>query len=225
MIKLIGVFIVIIGFALNLNPIAIIIVSAIVTAFTGGIGAVGLLSTLGNAFVNNRSMCIFIAVMFITGTLERNGLKAAATKLISKVKNSTPGMVIGAYGVMRVIFAAFNVGFGGVAGFVRPVVIPMAVGSIEAAGNIPNESHIEDIKGMGAGMENITWFFGQVLFVGGSGALLVQSTLQGLGYTVELLDLAAVEIPVAIFATIVAIIYYYFTDKKLIRKFYSKEGK
>lgn len=110
-------------------------------------------------------------------------------------------MVIGAYGVMRVIFAAFNVGFGGVAGFVRPVVIPMAVGSIEAAGNIPNESHIEDIKGMGAGMENITWFFGQVLFVGGSGALLVQSTLQGLGYTVELLDLAAVEIPVAIFAT------------------------
>lgn len=84
MIKLIGVFIVIIGFALNLNPIAIIIVSAIVTAFTGGIGAVGLLSTLGNAFVNNRSMCIFIAVMFITGTLERNGLKAAATKLISK---------------------------------------------------------------------------------------------------------------------------------------------
>ena len=74
-------------------------------------------------------------------------------------------------------------------------------------------------------MENITWFFGQVLFVGGSGALLVQSTLQGLGYTVELLDLAAVEIPVAIFATIVAIIYYYFTDKKLIRKFYAKEGK
>lgn len=50
MIKLIGVFIVIIGFALNLNPIAIIIVSAIVTAFTGGIGAVGLLSTIRQCF-------------------------------------------------------------------------------------------------------------------------------------------------------------------------------
>ncbi|MCE5235855.1 MAG: DUF969 family protein [Clostridiaceae bacterium] len=225
MIKLIGVFIVVIGFALNINPIATIILAALVTALTGGIGIDGLFNTLGTAFVSNRSMCIFIAIMVLTGTLERNGLKAAATKLISKVKNSTAGLVIGAYGVMRVFFAAFNVSFGGAAGFVRPVVMPMAIGAIEASGKTPNEDHVEALKGMGAGMENITWFFGQVLFVGGAGAILVQTTLDGLGYKAELLDLASVELPVAIFATLVAIVYYFITDRNLRKKYYVAETK
>lgn len=225
MIKLLGVLIVILGFALNLNNIMVIMLAALVTALTGGLGIDGLLTTLGSAFVSNRSMCIFIAVMVLTGTLERNGLKHAAAHLISKIKNSTPGLVVAAYGVMRVILAAFNVGLGGVAGFVRPVVIPMAVGAIEAAGNTPNEEHVDALKGMAAGMENITWFYGQVLFVGGSGALLVQSTLASLGYEVDLLSLARVEIPVAIFATLVAIVYYMFQDKRMSNKFYKKEGK
>ena len=125
---------------------------------------------------------------------------------------------------MRVVFAAFNVGFGGVAGFVRPVIMPMTIGAIEATGNEPNEEHVDAIKGMSAGMENITWFFGQVLFVGGSGAILVQSTLAELGYNVELIDLAKVQIPVAVFATVLASIYYYLEDKKLFKKYYgSKE--
>ncbi|MEQ3049567.1 5-oxoproline transporter, DUF969 family subunit [Bifidobacterium longum] len=62
----------------------------------------------------------------------------AAAQLIGKVKNATPGMVIALYGVMRLVSAAFNVSFGGVAGFVRPVIMPMAVGAIEASGHKPN---------------------------------------------------------------------------------------
>ncbi len=73
---------------------------------------------------------------------------------------------------------------------------------------------------MAAGMENVTWFFGQVLFVGGSGGLLVQSTLENLGYQVELIDIAATEVPVAIIATLVAIVYYQVIDKKLMRKYH-----
>ena len=48
---------------------------------------------------------------------------------------------------MRVVFAAFNVSFGGVAGFVRPVIMPMTIGAIEAAGHEPNVTCKEDIKG------------------------------------------------------------------------------
>ena len=225
MIKLLGVLIVVLGFALKLNNIMVIMLAALVTALTGGLGIDGLLTTLGSAFVSNRSMCIFIAVMVLTGTLERNGLKHAAAHIIAKIKNSTPGMVVAAYGVMRVILAAFNVGLGGAAGFVRPVVVPMAVGAIEATGATPNEDHVDALKGMAAGMENITWFYGQVLFVGGSGALLVQSTLASLGFEVDLLSLARVEIPVAIFATLVAIVYYMIKDKNMSNKFYKKEGK
>lgn len=43
---------------------------------------------------------------------------------------------------MCVVFAAFNVSFGGVAGFVRPVIMPMTIGAIEAIVTCK-----EDIKG------------------------------------------------------------------------------
>ena len=224
MIKLLGVWIVVIGFALRLNNVMVVMLAALVTALVGGLGIEGLLTTLGTAFVANRSMCIFIAVMVLTGTLERNGLKHAAADVISRIRSSTPGLVVAAYGVMRVILAAFNVGLGGAAGFVRPVVVPVALGAVEAEGKEPAEEHAEALKGMAAGMENITWFFGQVLFVGGSAALLVQSTLAGLGYEVSLLSLARVEIPVALFATLVGIVYYMAKDRRLRRRLYGKAG-
>ena len=220
LLKLLGIVIVIAGFALKLDSILVILVAAVVTAIVGGLGPVTLLETLGSTFVANRSMAIFIIVMLVTGTLERNGLREAAAALIGKFKGATSGLVIGLYGIMRSIFAAFNIGFGGVAGFVRPVIMPMAEGAIVAQGYEPNEEHLEELKGMAAGMENITWFFGQVLFVGGSGGLLVQSTLAGLGIEVELDQLAAIEIPVCVIATIVAIVFYLIKDRKMVKKYY-----
>lgn len=224
MIRLIGILILVVGFALKINAITTIFVSMIVTALVGGIGVEGLLETLGTSFVNNRAMMIFVIIMLVTGTLERNGLRESAAKFISKIKNASPGKIIGAYGIMRVIFAAFNASFGGVAGFVRPVIMPMAeAASVEQVGE-KNEEYVEQIKAMASGMENIAWFFGQVLFIGGSGALLVQGTLKDLGYNVELVDLAKVEVPVAIFATLVGIIYYNIKDRRLAKK-YKKEDK
>ena len=217
---LLGIVIVIVGFALKLDAILIIIVAALATAAVGGIGVDGFLTTLGSSFVSNRSMAIFIIVLLVTGTLERNGLKTAAARLIGKVRNATPGMVIALYGVMRLVFAAFNVSFGGVAGFVRPVIMPMAVGAIEAAGLEPKDEYVEELKGMASGMENVAWFFGQVLFVGTAGALLVQSTLKPLGYDVDLLRMAVIEIPVAVIAVGVAAVYYVVKDSRLRRKYY-----
>lgn len=220
LIKLLGVLIVIVGFALKLDSILIIFLALITTGIVGGLGIGGLLETIGVNFVANRSMAIFIMILLITGVLERNGLREAATDLIKKVKGATAGKVVAAYGIMRGIFGAFNVGFGGVAGFVRPVVLPMAEAAVKNQGHEAKEEHVEDIKGMASAMENITWFFWQVLFVGGSGGILVQSTLASLGYEVELIELAAAEIPVAIFALIVGCSVTLVTDKKLTKKYY-----
>ena len=151
------------------------------------------------------------------------GAGTIVSALIGKVKNASPGKIIGAYGIMRAVFAAFNASFGGVAGFVRPVIMPMMEGSIESRGLKINEDYMDNLKGMASGMENIAWFFCQVLFVGGAGGLLVQSTLEPLGYHVELIDLAKAEIPVAIFAVIVGIVYYYIRDKKLAKKYYGED--
>lgn len=222
--SLLGVLIVIIGFALKLDSILIVMVALIVTALTGGLGIEGMLETLGTSFVNNRGMAIFIIIMLATGTLERNGLKESAASLIKRFKKVSAGMIIDIYGVFRMIFAAFNVSFGGVAGFVRPIIMPMALGTVESKGLEIDPQHEEELKGISSAMENICWFFGQVLFVGGAGALLVQSTLKGLGYEVTLGQLALVEVPVAVVALIVASIYFYLREKKLAKKYYSGKG-
>lgn len=218
LLKLLGILIVVIGFVLKLDSILIIMIAAIVTALVAGMDPVTFLETLGSSFVANRSMCVFVMVMVVTGTLERNGLKQAAANLMMKFKNASAGVVLAIYGVFRLVFAAFNVSFGGVAGFVRPIVLPMATAAAKKNGKKISEKHEENLKGMSSGMENIAWFFGQVLFVGTSGMILVQSTLADLGYNVELVDLMKVQIPVAIIAVAVAIVYYYLKDKQLSRK-------
>lgn len=218
LLKLLGILIVVIGFVLKLDSILIIMIAAIVTALVAGMDPATFLETLGSSFVANRSMCVFVMVMVVTGTLERNGLKQAAANLMKKFKNASAGVVLAIYGVFRLVFAAFNVSFGGVAGFVRPIVLPMASAAAKKNGKKISEKYEENLKEMASGMENIAWFFGQVLFVGTSGMILVQSTLAGLGYNVELVDLMKVQIPVAIIAVGVAIVYYYIKDKQLSRK-------
>lgn len=220
LLKLLGVLIVIVGFAMKLDSILIIFLAIIVTAFAGGLGFGGMLEQLGASFTGNRSMAIFIMILLITGTLERNGLREAAAALMHKVKGATAGKLVAAYGVLRGVLGAFNVGFGGVAGFVRPVLMPMAEGAIRNTGKEPNPDHLEDVKGMASAMENITWFFWQVLFVGGAGGVLVQTTLADLGYEVELVDLAIVEIPVAIVALVFTAIRFILKDRKLVAKYY-----
>ncbi len=220
LIKLLGILIIIIGFALKKDAILIIISSAIVTALVGGLGINGLLEVLGNSFINNRSIAIFIVIILVTSTLERNGLKEVAKNLISKIKNISSGSIIGIYAVMRGFFSALNISFGGVAGFVKPIILPMAIGSLESKVKNPNEKHVEELKGMCSSAENIGNFFCNVIFIGSAGALLVQSTLKDLGHNVSLIDLAKAEIPVAITSLVLAVLYYYFKDKMLYKKYY-----
>ncbi len=220
LIKLLGILIIIIGFALKKDAILIIVCSAIVTALVGGLGINGLLEVLGSSFIKNRNIAIFIIIILVTATLERNGLKEVAKKLISKFKNVSTGAIIGIYTVMRGIFSALNISFGGVAGFVKPIILPMAIGSVETKVKDTNEKHIEEIKGMCSSAENVGNFFCNVIFIGSPGALLVQSTLNDLGYEASLIDLAKVEIPVALVSLVLAVLYYYFKDKMLYKKYY-----
>ena len=211
-ITLIGIVILVVGFALKLDSILVIMVAAVATALAGGLNPMEFLETLGNSFVSNRSIPIFI-IMVVTGTLERNGLKQAAAALMQKAKSASAGMVVGLYGIFRLVFAAFNVSFGGVAGFVRPIVMPMAQAAAKNRAGKLTEAYLENIKGMASGMENVAWFFGQMLFVGTSGALLVQGTLADLGYQTELIDLMLVQVPIAITATVLTIALYLLLDR------------
>jgi len=225
MIKLIGILIVIVGFALKFNPIAIVMAAGFVTALVGGMGITAFLTTLGTTFITNRYMALFMLMIPVIGFIERNGLKLTAAKAIAKINSATPVKVIMTYGVVRSFFAAFNVSFGGVAGFVRPIVTPMAIGTIEKDGNKIEEKDAEDIKGMGAAIENIAWFYGQVLFLAGAGLLLVKGTLDPLGYVVDPITAVKAEIPVLVFGLIVSGIYFTILNNKMMAKYKKNDAK
>lgn len=224
MIKLIGILIIVVGFALKLNSIAIVMSAGIVTGLVGGMSISEILTTLGSNFVGNRYMAIFIVTIPVVAMLEKNGLKQVAQNLMKKLTKASPGLIAFVYTAARGALAAFNISFGGVVGFIRPVLNPMAEASVEKMGTSLEEEDRDAIKSMNAAAENVSWFFGQVLFVAGSGVLLVQSTLEPFGYKIDPVKAVQAEIPVFIIATIVAGAYFMFISKKLVKK-YSKEVK
>lgn len=61
---------------------------------------------------------------------------------------------------------------------------------------------------------------GQVLFIGGAGGLLVQGTLKELGYEVDLVDLAKVEIQQLYLQLSSISTSHTILDKKLSKKYY-----
>lgn len=52
----------------------------------------------------------------------------------------------------------------------------------------------------------------------------MQTTLQSLGYEVELVDLAVTELPVAIIAIVLASVLFIMKDKKLTKKYYGDQS-
>ena len=84
---LIGILMVIVGFALKLDSIAVIIISALATGFAAHMDITEILSILGETFVNQRLMTIFILTLPVIGISEKYGLKQKAIDLIKKIKN------------------------------------------------------------------------------------------------------------------------------------------
>lgn len=220
MLSLLGVVVVIIGFALKLEPIAIIVVSAIVTSVCGGINVVDLLTSVGTTFVANRNQLITIILMILTGTLEKNGLKEAGAALIRKAKGLTTGMLIAIWGVLDEIFIIFKIPIGGIPSYVRPILMPMTLGIIESKGYEVAPEHEETIKALYGKDYNVSNFFGQCLFAANSSVLLIQSTLASIGYEVDVMQIVAVQIPVALFAMLVNATQTLIVDGRMVKKYY-----
>lgn len=220
MLSLLGVLVVVIGFALKLEPIAIIFVSAVVTAICGQIPPVELLETVGKTFVANRTQLITIILMILTGTLERNGLKEAGAELIRKLKGLSTGMLMAVWGVAHEFFIIFKIPIGGIPSYVRPILMPMTVGIVESNGRPVAEEHEECMKALYGMHYNVGNFFGQCCFAANASVLLIQSTLANIGYEVDVMQIVRVQIPVAAFAMVMAAVYTIVVDTRMSKKCY-----
>lgn len=215
-VKLIGVLIVVIGFAVKLDTISTVVIAGIATGLVAGIPLDELLRLLGEKFLSNRLATMFVLTLPVIGLCERYGLKDKAVDFISKIKAATVGRIALLYQAIRVLSSALSLRIGGHPQFVRPLINPMAqAAAISKYGEIDDKTE-DQIKGLVASAENTGNFFGQNVFMASSGTLLIVTTLQEQGYeAVTALDIAKWSIPIAVISVVVAAVYYSLFDKKL----------
>lgn len=225
--KLIGILIIILGFLFKIDTIAVILIAAVVTGLVSGLDFYSILETLGKAFVDNRLVTLFILTLPTVGLIERFGLKKQASNMIGKVKRVTSGRLMTIYLLIREIAGVASIRIGGHPQFVRPLINPMVQGALKTRYNLKDdevdETDIEKIKAQTSAMENYGNFFGQNLFVGAAGVLLMVGTFQSLGIKVDAIELVLASVPIALIVLVLVWLNNIRFDKYLDKKYNSKQ--
>ena len=225
MIKLIGILIIIVGFIMKLDTIAVVVAAGIITGLVSGMSFNSIITTLGKAFVENRYMSIFIISLPVIGILERYGLRERAAFLIGKIKSATFGKITSLYLIIRTLASMFSIRIGGHVQFIRPLILPMSQGAAENRYGNMEENDLEAIKGLNGAVENYGNFFGQNFFVASGGVLLIVGVLKELKYNVDALDIAKASLPIAIIIMIVGTVQFLSYDRKFVKKYLKKKIK
>lgn len=228
LLKLIGVVVVIVGFALKLDTIATVVAAGIITGLVamadGTLTFMGIFETLGQSFVSQRTATLLVLTVGVIGICERNGLKDKAVDLIKKLEKATTGIILSVWEVVRTFSAAFSLRLGGHVQFIRPIIHPMSEAAALVKYGELDEKSQDEIKGAAAAVENYGNFFGQNCFMGASGTLLIVSTLNELGQDVDALKIAMASWPICIISMIVGIVSNLLLDRHLKAK-YAKRTK
>lgn len=211
---LIGVLIIVIGFALKLDVVAVVLISGLVTGLIAGMPIVEVLDVIGKGFVNNRYMSLFFLSLPLIAIMERYGLKDRAAEAIQKMKSASAGGVVGLYILIRWAAAALSLRLGGHVQFVRPLILPMAEGAANKKVEL-SEKRLEELKGLAGAAENYGNFFGQNIFPVASGVLLIQGTLNQAGFDVTNGEIAKSSILAGISMLILALVQCYLYERRL----------
>ena len=192
---LVGIVLVVIGFALRFNPLLVVAVAAIATGLLGHMPFLKILGMLGQGFNENRYVTIIWIVLPVIGLLERYGLQERARALIESMRGATTGRLLIVYLGLRQILAALGLtSVMGHAQTVRPLAAPMA---------------------LAAATDNVGLFFGEDIFLAIASILLIQGALAGFGIHLTPFQLSVWAIPSAVCAFAIHSTRLLLLDRKL----------
>ena len=214
-----GILIVIVGFALKMNPLLVVTISALATGLIAGKGPIAIVSTFGKAYNDNRFVTIIYILLPLIGLLEREGLQQRARILIGGMKQATVGRLLLVYLLLRQLSA--GLGLTSVAGHaqtVRPLVAPMAEAAAERQDPGLDEAERERVKAFAAATDNVGLFFGEDIFLAVGSILLIVGFLGQNGIRVEPLQLSKWALPSAGLAFLVHGTRLLLLDRRLKRR-------
>lgn len=200
---LIGIAVVVIGFAMRLNPLLVVGIAGLTTGVAAGFSVIRVVEMFGRAFVESRYVGVVWLILPVIGLLERGGLRERVQELIRGLRNVTmPGILL-LYLLVRQVTAALglNALFGHVQ-TVRPLIAPMAEAAEERRAPLSDPDRMA-IRAHAAAADNIGAFFGEDIFVAIGSILLMRGFLQQSGYIVAPTELAIWAVPTAILASAV----------------------
>lgn len=201
---LLGVAVVVVGFALRFNPVMVVVAAGFTSAFAAGMGIGEILSMFGNAFVSNRALLLFVLTLPTIGLLEHYGLRERAASWISRFQSLTFARFQIAYLGLRQVSSMLGLTHvAGHAQTVRPLVAPMSEAAAERSiGELDDEAR-DKVRASAAATDNIGLFFGEDVFVAIGAVLLIQGYYARNGIVLEPLEIALWALPTAIAAFVI----------------------
>jgi uncharacterized membrane protein len=201
---LLGIAILVIGFATGINPLIVILASALTTGIAAGLAPLHIIAALGKAFNDSRYVSIIWLILPVIGLLEREGLQERARILIARVQAATVGRLLIAYMALRQITAALGLtSLCGQAQTVRPLIAPMAEAAAEVRLGPISDRLRYLIRAYAASADNVGAFFGEDIFIAIASILLIKGFLQQSGFDIPPLRLSLWAIPTALLAFVI----------------------
>ena len=198
---LVGIAIVVMGFALRANPLAVVIAAAFGSGLGAGLSVPDVVAALGKAFHQNRYVSVPWLALPVIGLMERAGLQEQAAALISRTKAATTSRILLIYLGFRQITAALGlVQIAGHAQTVRPLLAPMVEAAAERDSPGITDAGRNRVKAMAAATDNVGIFFGEDIFLAIASILLIKGFLESAGIIVQPLELSVWAIPTALAA-------------------------
>ena len=201
---LLGLAVLIAGFALRFNPLPVIVAAALASGIGAGLSPLAIVAALGKAFNANRYVSVPWLILPVIGLLERAGLRERAQAIVGDMASATTGRLLLAYLVFRQLTAA--VGLTAIAGHaqtVRPLLAPMAEAAAARADPAITPNERQRVRAMAAATDNIGLFFGEDIFLAVASILLIKGFLESQGIIVTPLQLSVWAIPTAVAALLI----------------------
>jgi uncharacterized membrane protein len=201
---LLGVLVVVIGFALRWNPVAVVVTAGLTSGLAAGKPLPELLALIGESFLSQRTLGLVFLTLPVIGVLEWAGLREQAKRWIAGFRGVTLAkLLVGYLGLRQLLGMLGLTSIGGHAQTVRPLVAPMSEAAAEQSAGPITPAQRQRVLAMAAATDNIGLFFGEDVFLAFGAVLLIQGFLAENGYKFEPMQIALWALPTALAAFVI----------------------